>query len=136
MTIPNRRDFLRKSVGTLGAASAAAMLPLSIRNALAVEAAVDTGTIQDVKHIVILMQENRSFDHYFGTLSGVAGFSDPNALPGVFEQHGYEPGVGVTAAGYTQPFNLQNNPPTENGYDTNTSTTAGAASTTAGTTGR
>jgi phospholipase C len=75
--------------------------------------------LSDVKHIVVLMQENRSFDHYFGTLSGVAGFSDPNALPGVFDQYGYEPGVGVTSAGYTLPFNLQNNPPTENGYDTN-----------------
>ena len=26
------------------------------------------------------MQENRSFDHYFGTLAGVRGFDDPNAL--------------------------------------------------------
>ena len=26
------------------------------------------------------MQENRSFDHYFGTLGGVTGFGDPNAL--------------------------------------------------------
>jgi phospholipase C len=39
-----------------------------------------TGTIQDVQHVVILMQENRSFDHYFGTLKGVRGFNDPNAL--------------------------------------------------------
>ena len=39
-----------------------------------------TGTIQDVQHVVILMQENRSFDHYFGTLRGVRGFSDPNIL--------------------------------------------------------
>ena len=30
------------------------------------------------------MQENRSFDHYYGTMSSVRGFSDPNALPGVF----------------------------------------------------
>ena len=35
-----------------------------------------TGTITDAKHIVILMQENRSFDHYYGTLSGVRGFGD------------------------------------------------------------
>jgi len=35
---------------------------------------------QDVKHVVILMQENRSFDHYFGTLSGVRGFDDASAL--------------------------------------------------------
>src|ERR1700678_3644998 len=81
--------------------------------------ATGAASLSDVKHIVILMQENRSFDHYFGTLSGVAGFSDPNALPGVFDQYGYQPGAGVDAAGYTQPFNLQNNPPTENGYDTN-----------------
>ncbi|HYB26290.1 MAG TPA: alkaline phosphatase family protein [Solirubrobacteraceae bacterium] len=26
------------------------------------------------------MQENRSFDHYFGTLAGVRGFDDPNVL--------------------------------------------------------
>ncbi len=39
-----------------------------------------TGTIQDVKHVVILMQENRSFDHYFGTLKGVRGFGDRNVL--------------------------------------------------------
>jgi phospholipase C len=38
--------------------------------------AATSGTIADVKHIVILMQENRSFDHYFGTLKGVRGFAD------------------------------------------------------------
>ena len=35
-----------------------------------------TGTIADVKHVIIFMQENRSFDHYFGSLHGVHGFSD------------------------------------------------------------
>jgi phospholipase C len=35
-----------------------------------------TGTIQDVQHVVIFMQENRSFDHYFGTLNGIRGFAD------------------------------------------------------------
>ena len=38
------------------------------------------GTIQDVKHVVILMQENISFDHYYGTMRGVRGFNDPNIL--------------------------------------------------------
>src|SRR5262249_44483499 len=37
-------------------------------------------TIQDVKHVVILMQENRPFDHHFGTIGGVRGFSDPRAV--------------------------------------------------------
>ena len=36
--------------------------------------------LRDIKHVVLLMQENRSFDHYFGTLAGVRGFDDPNAL--------------------------------------------------------
>jgi len=42
------------------------------------------GSIQDIEHVVILMQENRSFDHYFGTLRGVRGFADPRpvTLPG------------------------------------------------------
>ncbi|MCP2341420.1 phospholipase C [Actinomadura rupiterrae] len=43
-------------------------------------AAVGTGTIADVKHVVILMQENRSFDHYFGTLKGVRGFADRSTI--------------------------------------------------------
>lgn len=41
-----------------------------------------SGTINDVGHIVILMQENRSFDHYFGTMQGVRGFGDPFPIPG------------------------------------------------------
>lgn len=53
------------------------MLPSGIRRALAIPANRVTGTIQDVEHVVILMQENRSFDHYFGTLRGVRGFNDP-----------------------------------------------------------
>ncbi len=40
-----------------------------------------TGTIKDVKHIVILMQENRGFDHYFGTMRGVRGFGDRFPIP-------------------------------------------------------
>jgi phospholipase C len=35
--------------------------------------------LADIQHVVILMQENRSFDHYFGTMSAVRGFSDPDA---------------------------------------------------------
>ena len=44
-----------------------------------------------IRHVVVLMQENRSFDHYFGTLRGVRGFDDRTALQradgtGVFDQ--------------------------------------------------
>ena len=75
----NRRHFL------LSGALAAALggLPASIARALDAPARVTTGTIMDVEHVVILMQENRSFDHYFGTLSGVRGFSDRFPIPTV-----------------------------------------------------
>ncbi|WP_263358321.1 phosphocholine-specific phospholipase C [Acidicapsa ligni] len=68
-----RRDFLRLAA----TAASTAIIPASIRKALAIPARRVTGTIQDVEHVVILMQENRSFDHYFGSLRGVRGFNDP-----------------------------------------------------------
>ncbi|KAI8608694.1 phosphoesterase family-domain-containing protein [Chytriomyces sp. MP71] len=42
-------------------------------------AAVAAGSLADIEHVVLFMQENRAFDHYFGTMAGVRGFSDPNA---------------------------------------------------------
>ncbi len=77
MTYLDRRRLL-----ALGAA--ALTLPPSIGRAWAIDAKVKTGTIEDVDHVVILMQENRSFDHYFGTMNGVRGFGDrfPIPLPG------------------------------------------------------
>ena len=39
-----------------------------------------TRSLADVEHVVILMQENRSFDHYFGSLKGVRGFNDPRPV--------------------------------------------------------
>jgi phospholipase C len=66
-----------------------------------------TGTIADVKHVVILMQENRSFDHYFGTLRGVRGFGDKQVLTyqdghTIFQQ----PDPARTDLGYLLPYNL------------------------------
>ena len=54
-------------------------LPPSIQKALAIDPAIGS-TYLDAEHIVILMQENRSFDHCFGTLQGVRGFNDPRAI--------------------------------------------------------
>src|SRR5438034_1419396 len=72
----DRREFLK----LLSTAAAAAAFPAPISRALALPANNRTGTINDVEHIVFVMQENRSFDHYFGTLRGVRGFGDPRAV--------------------------------------------------------
>ncbi|MFJ3904618.1 phosphocholine-specific phospholipase C [Streptomyces sp. NPDC090025] len=85
----SRRRLFALGGGALGAAAAGSLLPPSLQAAMAAEP--PAGGIRAVRHVVILMQENRSFDHYFGTLRGVRGFGDRNAieLPSgrpVFEQ--------------------------------------------------
>ena len=74
-----RRSFLKKTAKLSGAAGVAYMLPLSIQKALAINPEPGS-TYMDAEHIVLLMQENRSFDHAFGTLRGVRGFNDPRAI--------------------------------------------------------
>lgn len=64
-----------------GATAAAAVWSTWLQKALAVEAYNASRSVRDVKHIVILMQENRSFDHYFGTMRGVRGFGDRFPIP-------------------------------------------------------
>ena len=76
MPAPDRRTLLK----LMSAGAAATAMTDSIRRALAIPANNRTGTLMDVEHIVILMQENRSFDHYLGTLRGVRGFNDPRAV--------------------------------------------------------
>jgi phospholipase C len=73
-----RRRLLSSAVAGAGGVLASSMLPPAL--ALAAAEGPRRGSLRDVEHVVIHMQENRSFDHYFGTLAGVAGFGDPNAL--------------------------------------------------------
>src|SRR6187397_1178047 len=81
MSSTSRRDFLRTFGAAAGVGIASTVFPPSIRRALAIAPRRCKGTIEDVKHVVILMQENRAFDHYFGTLSGVRGFGDRLPIP-------------------------------------------------------
>lgn len=100
MVSTGRRGFL----GMAAAATGTSMFPALIREALAVQANNVTGTLADVEHVVIFMQENRSFDHYFGTLPGVRGFDDPRVIslpsgkPVWFQPN--------TSGGYVLPFHF------------------------------
>jgi phospholipase C len=62
--------------------------------------------LREIKHVVILMQENRSFDHYFGTMSGVRGFDDPAALKLADGQTVFHQPDPESPAGYLLPFHL------------------------------
>lgn len=74
-----RREFLRKSLLLSSAAGLSTAMPQSIQRALAINPK-EGSTFYDAEHIVILMQENRSFDHALGTLQGVRGFNDPRTV--------------------------------------------------------
>jgi phospholipase C len=79
MTPPlTRRRLLGSAAAGLGG-TALTLLPPSVQKAVAA-GPPKHGSLRDIEHVVLLMQENRSFDHYFGTLSGVRGFHDPRAL--------------------------------------------------------
>ncbi|MBW8812162.1 MAG: phospholipase C, phosphocholine-specific [Caulobacterales bacterium] len=77
----DRRRFLAAAATGAAAAAGAAALPPAIARAAAIDADVRSGTIRDVAHVVILMQENRGFDHYFGAMAGVRGFADRFPIP-------------------------------------------------------
>ena len=79
MTSKGRRNFLKVAASAAAASAGTAGAAVS-----ATPSEGRSGSIMDVDHVVILMQENRSFDHYFGCLKGVRGYDDPRAiaLPG------------------------------------------------------
>jgi phospholipase C len=87
---PSRRQVL-KAGAAVTAGVAAGMSPAALIEALA--ASPSCGSLTDIKHVIFFIQENRSFDHYFGRYKGVRGFDDRTA-PG---------GAGAFAQPYTAP---------------------------------
>ena len=97
-----QQGMTRRTVLQAGAAAGLAALAADpfVKSALASMPA--PGKLSDVEHVVVLIQENRSFDHYFGTLPGVRGFTD-GAEKGILAQPGY-PVEGYE--GHLEPFHL------------------------------
>jgi phospholipase C len=97
----SRRDFLRLTAAAAGGVGAlTAMAGPVIDRAYAVDPC-GTGSLDDIEHFVLLMMENRSFDHYYGTMSGVRGFRDAQAK-GTLKQY-YDPTQGGE---FLYPFRL------------------------------
>ncbi|MHB8693684.1 MAG: alkaline phosphatase family protein [Solirubrobacteraceae bacterium] len=102
-----RRTFLKSGLSAGAALGGASAFGPVLDRALAYRPPKHA-TVGDIEHVVILMQENRSFDHYFGTLRGVRGFADPHAqsLAGrsVFDQ--LDPDLVANPSGHVLPFRL------------------------------
>ncbi len=99
----NRREFIKKAALLAGSTGLWTALPASIQKALAINPELGS-TFYDAEHVVMLMQENRSFDHCYGTLQGVRGFNDPRAIT---LPNGDPVWLQTNRAGYTYaPFRL------------------------------
>lgn len=111
-TLLTRRRLLRLGAQATAFSAATGLMPPNVQKLLA-QGPRRAGSIKDIKHVVMLMLENRSFDHYFGTLAGVRGFADPTAMTlangmSVFHQPDSE-----NPQGYMLPFHLDTRSHTE-----------------------
>ena len=116
-SVPGFGSLLSRRSVLLGMAAGAGVT-LGGSAARLIEAAAQTpqrcASLEDIEHVVILIMENRSFDHFFGTYRGVAGFSDPHAMrqpahqgQPIWYQYGWGPGdAAADPSHYLLPFRL------------------------------
>lgn len=108
--LSERKVYTRRRLLGAAAAGGAAIgmmaLPPNVRKALAAPLPSAQPSLRDIKHVVLLMQENRSFDHYFGTMSGVIGFSDPQAIRLPSGRSVFHQPTDSNPDGYLLPFHL------------------------------
>jgi phospholipase C len=100
MPVATRSAFLR---GLAATATAPGVLTTGVREA---DAATAPSSLHDIDHVIIFMQENRSFDHYFGSLRGVRGFDDPTARVAGSDRSIFQQVDPVNPDGYALPFHL------------------------------
>jgi len=101
----SRRQFVVSGAAVAGAAALAGSLPEALQRAAA--ATPPKGiNLSEVKHLVFLMQENRSFDHYFGTYPGARGFSDPTAIKLPTGRSVFQQPDPSNPDGYIEPYHM------------------------------
>ena len=109
-----RRDLLKVGAGAGALLGAGHLLQArALDRALAAGSAC--GTLDEIQHVVIFINENRSFDHYFGTYRGARGFADPRARRlddgsglTVFAQP-FPGATGTPYGGHLRPFHFDTN---------------------------
>src|SRR5579863_745181 len=99
----SRRDLLRSTVAAAALAGIGISTNANGQRAASVQA---PATLKDIDHIIVLMKENRSFDHYFGTLSGVRGYSDPSPIARGSGRSVFHQPDETRKEGYVLPFHV------------------------------
>ncbi len=92
MAQTTRREFLERTAYAAGMTGMAAALPASTILADAADAAARRSGLPaprnvPIDHFVVLMMENRSFDHYFGWLEGADGDQTQSFVDGSTPPH-------------------------------------------------
>ncbi|WP_300681195.1 alkaline phosphatase family protein [Nocardioides sp.] len=100
----NRRTVIMGAAAVAGMAGMSGILPERLSAAAAAETA--TFDLAQIKHVVMVMQENRSFDHYFGTFPGVRGFDDPHAMTLANGNSVFQQPDPANPNGYLMPFHM------------------------------
>ncbi len=101
----SRRSVIVGAAALAGGLGMAGLLPERLAQAAAAPA--DTAfDLSKIKHVVYLMQENRSFDHYFGTFPGVRGFDDPTALTLANGNSVFQQPDPANPDGYLEPYHM------------------------------
>jgi phospholipase C len=100
----SRRRLLTGAAALAGAAGLGGVLPASL--ARAANSGPRRFDLSQVKHVVNVMMENRSFDHYFGTFPGVRGFSDPQALRLANGRSVFQQPDPANPDGYLEPYHM------------------------------
>ncbi|HXS76441.1 MAG TPA: alkaline phosphatase family protein [Terracidiphilus sp.] len=105
MKKPSRRELLKTGALAGAAGFAGSLIPgcgLKGGGITGVTGSSSCGKLTDIEHVVIMMLENRSFDHYFGTYKGVRGFNDQSAA---YNQP-YPPNTSSAPSGVLLPYHL------------------------------
>ena len=102
----SRRSIIMGAAAIAGAAGMSGLLPERLAEAATAQPGQDGFELSQVKHVVYVMQENRSFDHYFGTFPGVRGFDDPTALTLANGNSVFQQPDPANPDGYLEPFHM------------------------------
>jgi len=100
----SRRTVVMTAAAVAGAAGMSGLLPSALQAAAAAEP--EEFDLSKVKHVVYVMQENRSFDHYFGTYPGARGFDDPDAMTLPNGNSVFMQPDSTNPNGYLRPFHM------------------------------
>ena len=102
----SRRSVIMGAAAIAGGLGMSGLLPSRLAAAAVAPLPPGGFDLSNIKHVVYVMQENRSFDHYFGTFPGVRGFDDPTAMTLANGNSVFQQPDPANPDGYLEPYHM------------------------------